>query len=439
MSPYHQAILIRGDCDQNTYKKKKAGPGISLILCNQNGEFKAQSYRFDANNYTFDNVETWLNKARITPITIIEADGDKLNAKLNIKANNPSTDGLIWSSGIHHVFVNDKPSRILVPPGTIMDTFNDTKATLNNNGHIGLGIDHLKPGILEDNEILAKMNLLDVGDITKIGTDGEGIFILESSLNNPIIQNLHRNGELPAYSIVGEMEGRECPTGQVDYIVDKVTIERVDFVEEGGCQICKVGEQPNNLILTSKKAIMEDNMKLNANEAVTNEPEEAVVVDEPVISEPVEETKTEPENIEDESEGLVNEANEAEQEPEPQEEPETEEEMIPLSKVEELIEEKVKEVVDGKKPKINAKTSDDEHEKTINKLIEAGRATPKMKESLLMTAKDSPEAFQSLIDSLPVIVDMKMKSKLSKPKNKAEEKPKTWDEEFGELAKHFRI
>lgn len=433
MPKYHEATLLKPtDCDQNTYKKKKAGPGISLILCNQNGELKAQSYRFDQDKYTIDEVKAWLRKAEITYKEIKQAEEDTLKAKLTIKANQPGTDGLIWSSGIHHVFVNDKPSRILVPPGTIMDTFNDTKATLNNNGHIGLGIDHLKPGILEDNEILAKMNLLDVGDITKIGTDGEGIFILESSLNNPIIQNLHRNGELPAYSIVGEMEGRECPTGQVDYIVDKVTIERVDFVEEGGCQICKVGEQPNNLILTSKKAIMEDNMKLNANEAVTNEP---------VISEPVEETKTEPENIEDEQpEGIVNEAPVAEQEPEtPEEEPEPEEEMIPLSKVEELINEKVKEVVDGKKPKINAKTSDDEHEKTINKLIEAGRATPKMKESLLMTAKDSPEAFQSLIDSLPVIVDMKMKSKLSKPKKKAEEKPKTWDEEFGELAKHFRI
>ena len=69
-----------------------------------------------------------------------------------------------------------------------------------------------------------------------------------------------------------------------------------------------------------------------------------------------------------------------------------------------------------------------------------------MRESLLIVAKSSEEGFKKMAKNMPRFVNMKMESKLSKnnkgeptPKPKKEEKPLTWDEEYGELAKHFRL
>ena len=170
-----------------------------------------------------------------------------------------------------------------------MNTFQSIRELIDSQGRMPIGIDHLSDSILEDNEILAKMNLLDVGSVSKVGTDGQSIYILDSELTNDQIKHLNSQGELPSYSIVGGMDAKPCPTGQADYVVKSIDVERVDIVEEGGCQVCKVGAQPDNLILTSKKSNMEDINMVEANEAPVEEVEEVPVAEEAPVEEVVEE------------------------------------------------------------------------------------------------------------------------------------------------------
>lgn len=254
-SEHAARVLEPGQCD--SFKRMNQGSGVSLILCIKNGKSSAQSYRFKKDKFTPEQAKAWLNKHNINYISFEKAsEGKDMNAKLSMKAANgqPEIDGRIWSAGMHHVFVNDEPSKVYVPEETIMDTFKSIRGLIDTEGRMPIGIDHLSDSVLSDNEILAKMNLLDVGSVSKVGTDGQSIYILDSELTNQQIKDLNMMGELPSYSIVGGMNAKPCPTGQADYVVESIDVERVDIVQEGGCQVCKVGAQPNELILTSKKS-----------------------------------------------------------------------------------------------------------------------------------------------------------------------------------------
>lgn len=176
-----------------------------------------------------------------------------------LKASNSQRPGVIWKNGVHHVFVNDQPASVSVPKDTIQQTYDVFQDEINKNGGITLGIDHIPEELLEKYPILAKLNPLDVGQITEIDTDGESIYALKSEHTNPLVAELYQNGELPAYSIVADSKFRPCPTGQVDYVLDRMeNIKRTDYVDEGGCRECKTGMQPDDTIMTAKLSIKEE-------------------------------------------------------------------------------------------------------------------------------------------------------------------------------------
>jgi len=403
-------MMDPGACDEKSYRRKRAGDGVSLILCKQEDKMVAQAYRFDKDKFSEEEAKAWMDKHDLKYMKFEPASNVK--AKLSMKASygQPEVDGKIWSAGMHHVFVNDKPARVYVPEETIMDTFNSIKNLIEDNGRMPIGIDHLSNSVLEENEILKKMNLLDVGDVNKVGTDGSSIFILDGEIHNQQIDALYSQGDIPAYSIVGAMDAKPCPSGKADYVVKSIDVERVDFVQEGGCQVCKVGVQPDELILTSKKNNMEEESMVDkVDEAVVQEPVEEVK-DDAVVEEPVEEKEVEVKE-------------DAVQDPEVKEEvkEESEEEEVVVEEEPDVVDILKKEIADlkkelqdlgGKKPKVEAKDA----EKAVRELIQAGKALPKMKAGLIATYEADPDAFEQLAASMPKMVKMETKAKLAKVK-----------------------
>lgn len=455
-SEHAARVMDPEQCD--SFKRMNQGSGVSLILCiSKDGKSSAQSYRFKKDQFTVEQAKAWLAKHEIKYKTFEEASEDeKVEAKLSMKASKPEIDGRIWSAGMHHVFVNDKPARVYVPEATVMQTFGSMRKLIDEQGRMPIGIDHLSDSILSDNEILAKMNLLDVGNVSKVGTDGQSIYILDSELTNQQIRDLNSIGELPAYSIVGAMDAKPCPSGKADYVVESIDVERVDIVQEGGCQVCKVGAQPDNLILTSKKS-MEDIKMVEANEAPVKK-EEVEETEEDGLDEAVEEVKEDIEEIKadakeiaedveeaiEDSKELVKDAGETIKDAgnvvkEAAEDVKEEVEDDIAAIKEELA--KLKEMLEGKKPKVEAKASEFDAEQEVELLIQAGKAYPKMKDGLMKMAQADEDGFKEFAASMPTLVEMGIKSKLSKideQTKKAKKKP-TWDEEYADMAKAFRL
>lgn len=171
----------------------------------------------------------------------------------------PGAKGVMWSSGVHNVFVNKKPAKVYVSKKTIPATFEVLQKEIKNNEGITLGIDHIPDELLKSYPILQKMDILNVGRITEIAHNGEKIYATKSEHTNPLIAELHARGALPAYSIIAPMDSEPCPTGQVDYVLKRIIgIKRADYVDEGGCQDCKTGIVPDDMILTAKLSMEVD-------------------------------------------------------------------------------------------------------------------------------------------------------------------------------------
>lgn len=355
---------------------------------------------------------------------------------MELKATiNKETDlqGRFWSSGIHHVFVDNKPATIYVPENTILPTFNKSTTKIQEEGRIPLGIDHLSDEILKDNQILAKMNLLDVGSVTQIGTDGKGLYVMNSEIQNEQIKELNQKGELPSYSIIANFNGKKCPSGKVDYIIDTVEIERIDIVEQGGCSSCNVGENPDNLRLYAKNS---DNMDEDKQKKINNKIQElkdlgvniTLEEEQEESNEQEEEGESSEENDEEET-NEENESNDEEDNPEDSE-PSVKELLERLDNQEQEIAELKK--LGGKKPLENK--ADEE----VEKLIKAGLATPKMKEGLIATYNADTEAFKTLKASLPKVADFSIKAKfgVKTDKEKKEEKEQAKNNEIKDMAKN---
>lgn len=361
----------------------------------------------------------------------------RMNAKLQrIKATTPQPgpQGRIWSTGLHHVYVDDKPARVFVPQVTVYDTFQKLAEAVNNGPGCRFGVDHLPQSIYEGNDILAKMNLHDVGSVERVVYDGESIYIDESHLTNLEIKRLHDSGELPAYSIVGKMEASPCPSERADYVLDKLVIERVDFVEEGGCQVCTTSALPGEIILTSKKSYGND---LEADKVPEQEEQETIedvtVVEEASQPEAGEAPETQEQDVEEDVEDVeeVEPPKEEEEGGEPQPEPEKEDEDESDNPADEdkpedgesevmgIIKELQREIrelreMGGKRPPITAKSSTNKDD-LVEQLIRAGKALPAQREPLTIMAEHSPEAFKEYAAHLSQSVDFSAKAKLSKP------------------------
>ena len=145
----------------------------------------------------------------------------------------------IWTKGPMNLWVDNKPAKVYVPDTNVKSTYEILQSRLSKQGCIPIGIDHLADNIIEANPILAKLNLLDVGEITKIKYANDTITIEEAELTNPLIKDLYDKGELDMVSIVANSTTSECPK-DYDYIVETTDITRVDIVEKGACQKCNI-------------------------------------------------------------------------------------------------------------------------------------------------------------------------------------------------------
>lgn len=169
----------------------------------------------------------------------------------------------IWGVGKHHLFVDGKPTWVYVSEDALKKDYNILKAKL----PIPIGIDHLDKKILQENPILEKLDLLNVGVIEDVELKDTGIHILEGKITNPIIKELYDEKRLPDFSMVGNVSLSKCKTGKVDYIEDHNVINRVDFVEKGACTTCNV-EYGHSLL--EAKSIIGDIMAEDGNNGNNN-------------------------------------------------------------------------------------------------------------------------------------------------------------------------
>ena len=91
----------------------------------------------------------------------------------------------IWTTGPMHLWVNNEPAKVYVPEDNVKTTYEILQSRLSKEGSIPIGIDHLPDDILEANPILAKLDLLNVGNITKIQYANDTIRIVEAEFTNP--------------------------------------------------------------------------------------------------------------------------------------------------------------------------------------------------------------------------------------------------------------
>jgi len=284
--------------------------------------------------------------------------------------------GTIWASGLHRPSVNGKPTKLYVPKETIPKTFQLFKEEITRNGGIKLGIDHIPEHLYESYPFLKKLNLDDVGKITEVRSDGERIYATKSEHTNPLIAELYARGDLPAYSIVSSIKTSPCPSGKADLILrDMNDIKRTDYVDEGACTACKVGDVPDDMILTAK---------LSMEEEIMTEP-----IKEPVV-EPVEPVKSEP------TEPVVEPQADPEPEPEPPEPSEPEALTVDslkgmLGDFKEEVTTLVSDLVKGETQKVEAKLAtmkeDTEDMKLeAKKAVVGSKIDAKIKEGFIIPA-----------------------------------------------------
>ena len=97
----------------------------------------------------------------------------------------------IWTLGEMHLWVNNKPAKVYVPRSNPEEAYQILQSRLSKEGNIPIGIDHLPDNIIEANPILAKLDLLNVGEITEIQYTDDAIKIVEAELTNPLIKQLY--------------------------------------------------------------------------------------------------------------------------------------------------------------------------------------------------------------------------------------------------------
>ena len=184
----------------------------------------------------------------------------------------------IWTSGPMHLWVNNKPAKVYVPKTNIKTAYELLQSRLSKEGKIPIGIDHLPDNIIEANPILAKLNLLNVGEITKIEYADDTIKIVEAELTNPLIQDLYEAGELEMVSIVATSTTSECPEEIYDYILDTTDITRVDIVEKGACQSCNIPKPQSS-----------DDTVVYARYSINTTKEETIMADEAITMDAIKE------------------------------------------------------------------------------------------------------------------------------------------------------
>ena len=281
------------------------------------------------------------------------------------------------------LWVNNKPAKVYVPPENPKQTYKKLQSKLSKEGKIPIGIDHLPDNLMKANPILAKLNLLDVGEITKIQYTDDTIKIVEAQLTNPLIRELYENGELDMVSIVANSTTSECPRGDYDYIIDTTDITRVDIVEKGACPTC-----------TIPKPTASDETVVYARYSIqTNRQEEPLMAEEAITMEAIKEAIAEAIAPIDERLTALEEKETQASQP-PAEPPAGEDETV--KEMEAKIAELQKETATAK----------------VDSLIAAGKILPAQKESAVELCAKDAEHFEAYYKEAPVLIDLNTKKSL---------------------------
>ena len=314
----------------------------------------------------------------------------------------------IWTPGPMNLWIDNEPVKVYVPESSIQPTYKELQSRLSKEGSIPIGIDHLPDDIIKANPILAKLDLLDVGNITKIKYADDAIKIVEAELTNPLIRDLYDKGELDMVSIVADSTTSECPRGDYDYIVDTTDITRVDIVEKGACPTCNIPKPTpadSGSVVYARYAIPEQE---------ENEMSELTKEDiKQIIDESIDE-KLAPmqEQIDDIAKQLDN--------PDDKKDDKKDDEQV--KEMEAKIAELQQETATAK----------------VDNLIAQGKIFPKKKDAMVKLCASSPETFDELMEDAPVLIDLETRqSLLASDTDDDDEELTPEDENLNAVLNHF--
>ena len=289
----------------------------------------------------------------------------------------------IWTTGKMHLYLNNKPTKAYIPETNVQEAYELLTSRLSKEGSIPIGIDHLPDNIIKANPILAKLNLLDVGEITKIQYTDDAIKIAEAELTNPQIQDLYEAGELDMVSIVADSTTSECPKNPDYKIVDTTDITRVDIVEKGACPTCSIPKPSDEgTVVYARYSITE----LQKEDNIMAE-EEAITMEQ--ITEAINKAIDEKLAPINERLDVIEENIEIE---ETQNEEESEEVKAMKAEIEKLTAERASAKVDM--------------------LISEGKILPAQKESAVKLCASDATMFDEMYKDAPVIVDLNNRQSL---------------------------
>jgi len=322
----------------------------------------------------------------------------------------------IWGVGKHHLYINGQPRWVYVSPEAIKKDYQILKANL----PIPIGIDHLSKEILQQNKILGKMNLLDVGVINDVELTNEGIHILEAKITHPSIQELYDTEQLPDFSMVGNVSLNKCKTGQADYVENYNVISRVDFVEKGACTTCNVDYSEK---LISAKSVIgdmmaEENKNKNEGDGQTEEPTLNDVMK--GITDLKEEQKNQFDGLDERIKVLEENKATAGETPDPDNDnPEDNPENPKIDALEAKIAD------------LEAKAAIKEATSLVNGYIDEGKVLPKDVEDHVGLALAEPEKYTKLLAKAPVVVEIdKRHSHVTAGEPEDDDPEKYSDEDF---------
>lgn len=293
-----------------------------------------------------------------------------------------------WESGRLDLFLNNKPTHAYIPPRDVQKVFNLARSKIANDGKIPIGIDHLPEDIINNNPILKKLNLLDVGYISAVEYDPtlNKTRIKEATLTNPLIKKLYDDGELEAVSIVSQVHASDCPQQEGLKVIDTERLDRVDIVAVGACESCNIPKPTGSNMVYARKPLKEETTM--ADENITIEQIEELL--DKKLDEKLEE-KLEPLNEKIESiEDLIEEDEADEETPED----ETDEVAAMRAELEALKKENAEKVA------LAAASA------KVDLAIRQGKIKPCDKETMTAFAMNSSEAFDNYIKDADVIVPL---------------------------------
>ena len=295
-----------------------------------------------------------------------------------------------WESGRLDLFLNNKPTHAYIPPRDVQKVFNLAESKIANDGKIPIGIDHLPEDIINNNPILKKLNLLDVGYISAVEYDPtlNKTRIKEATLTNPLIKKLYDDGELEAVSIVSQVHASDCPQQEGLKVIDTERLDRVDIVAVGACESCNIPKptEGSNMVYARKPLKEETTM---ADENITIEQIEELL--DKKLDEKLEE-KLDP--IVERIESLEDLVEEESEEEEDSEDGTTDEVAAMRAELEALKKENAEKVA------LAAASA------KVDLAIRQGKIKPCDKETMTAFAMNSSEAFDNYIKDADVIVPL---------------------------------